>query len=97
MSTSSKSDVRIKAALPTIQAALDQNAAVMVMSHLGSPPKENDLPLVTMSLTLSNHMINRSTTQRIAIKPGELVVCEMFASIVVLDKALSKKWRTMCL
>ncbi|MEJ2255956.1 MAG: phosphoglycerate kinase, partial [Woeseiaceae bacterium] len=31
------SDARIRAALPTLRAALDANAAVMVMSHLGRP------------------------------------------------------------
>ena len=31
------SDARIQAALPTIRAALEANAAVMLMSHLGRP------------------------------------------------------------
>ena len=31
------SDARIKASIPTIKAALDAGAAVMVMSHLGRP------------------------------------------------------------
>ena len=31
------SDARLKAALPTLQSALEQGAKVMVMSHLGRP------------------------------------------------------------
>ena len=101
------SDARIKAALPTIQAALDQNAAVMVMSHLGRPTEgENDpsLSLQPVADYLSNYMnqpvrLVTDWLNGIAIKPGELVVCENVRfnrGEKNNDKALSKKMAALC-
>lgn len=49
------SDVRIKAALPTIQLALSKGAKVMVMSHLGRPV-EGDPTAANSLASVVNHM-----------------------------------------
>ena len=50
------SDIRIRAALPTIRAALEAGAAVMLMSHLGRPREgepSTELSLAPVALRLS--------------------------------------------
>ncbi len=50
------SDVRIRAALPTIRAAIESGAAVMLMSHLGRPvegAERDGLPLEAAELDLA--------------------------------------------
>lgn len=49
-------DTRIRAALPTIQYLLDQNASVVLMSHLGRPKKKvvDSLRLAPIAQHLSN-------------------------------------------
>lgn len=78
------SDQRLQAALPTIKAALDAGAAVMVLSHLGRPEEgrfEPRFSLQPIADYLAKHIsypvrFVEDYLDGIAIRPGELVVCE---------------------
>ena len=78
------SDARIRASLPTIQAAHKAGARVIVMSHLGRP--EEGVPAAEFSLEpvaarLSELLVIKVRFQRdwlggVACEPGEIVVVE---------------------
>ncbi|MCL9684444.1 phosphoglycerate kinase [Legionella maioricensis] len=78
------SDQRLQAALPTLQAALDAGAAVMVLSHLGRPEEgkfESRFSLQPIADYLKqnlNYPVRFVTDylDGIEVKPGELVICE---------------------
>lgn len=78
------SDVRIKAALPTIKLALQQNASVILLSHLGRPEEgqwqaENSLlPVATRLSELLGQKVPliKNWTQGVEVAPGEVVLCE---------------------
>lgn len=78
------SDVRIRAGLPTVQAALNQGAAVMIMSHLGRPVEGQADPAFSMQpvadrLSKLLDMKVRLEPEWLAgvdISPGEVVLCE---------------------
>jgi phosphoglycerate kinase len=78
------SDQRLQAALPTLQAALDAGAAVMVLSHLGRPEEgkfENRFSLQPIADYLKQNLdypvrFVTDYLEGIAVKPGELVICE---------------------
>lgn len=78
------SDARLRAALPTIKLALEQGAAVMVMSHLGRPTEgkynqEFSLQPVVDYLASALDMpvrLERDYLTGVDATPGELVILE---------------------
>lgn len=78
------SDARIRAALPTIRAALDAGAAVMVMSHLGRPIEgeyNSDYSLAPVARHLGSLLgqdvgIQAQWRTGIDIGPGQVVLLE---------------------
>ena len=101
------SDARIKAALPTIRAALDANAAVMLMSHLGRPTEgEPDskyslrpvadrlAELLGIEVPLISDWIDG-----VDIEPGSVVLLENVRFLVgekACDESLAKKMAALC-
>jgi phosphoglycerate kinase len=78
------SDARIRAALPTIQAALDAKARVMVMSHLGRPDEgkfAEELSLAPVAKRLTQLLgvptpLKRDWLDGVDVGPGEVVLLE---------------------
>ncbi|CNI08068.1 phosphoglycerate kinase [Yersinia pekkanenii] len=101
------SDARIRASLPTIEAALKQGAKVMVTSHLGRPT-EGEYNEEFSLLPVVNYLKDKlSSPVRLAkdyldgveIAAGELVVLENVRfnkGEKKDDEALSKKYAALC-
>jgi phosphoglycerate kinase len=78
------SDARLRAALPTIQMAVDGGAAVILLSHLGRPVEgqySDKFSLAPVAEHLSWLLERKVRLQKnwldgIAIQPGEVVLCE---------------------
>jgi len=78
------SSARLEAALPTLQAALDAGARVMVMSHLGRPKEGKVDPAASLAPVAAKlgEMLGRKVPlaanwlDGVALKDGELVLCE---------------------
>src|SRR3984893_2604844 len=78
------SDARIRAAIPTIRYALDQNAKVFILSHLGRPEEgkyDEALSLAPVAVRLSE-LLGKSVPLRkdwldgVDCQPGNAVLCE---------------------
>ncbi|NNK38986.1 MAG: phosphoglycerate kinase [Xanthomonadales bacterium] len=78
------SDARIRAALPTIERALESGAAVMVMSHLGRPVEGEADPKFSMQPVADRlgELLGRPVRLEadwlggVDVAPGDLVLCE---------------------
>ncbi len=78
------SDARIRAALPTIQMALDKGAAVQLLSHLGRPVEGEPDPQYSLRPVAARlaELLGREVRLEddwldgVEILPGEVVLCE---------------------
>jgi len=101
------SEQRITASLPTLKAALEQGAAVMVTSHLGRPKEgswsqENSLEPVAKRLSELLHVpvpLVRDWVDGVQVEPGQIVLlenCRMNVGEGKDDQALAKKYAALC-
>lgn len=101
------SDARIRAALPTISAALAANAAVMVMSHLGRPTEgqpEAQFSLQPVADYLSDLLgrdvpLIENWIDGVDVAPGDVVLCENVRFLdgeKRCDADLAKKMASLC-
>ena len=101
------SDQRITASLPTLRAALDAGAAVMVMSHLGRPKEgqwSQDDSLAPVAARLGELLgrevpLVRDYLGGVDVAPGQLVLlenCRMNPGEASDDEALSRRYAALC-
>jgi phosphoglycerate kinase len=101
------SDARIRASLPTIQAALAANARVMLMSHLGRPEEgkfAEEFSLAPVARRLTQLLgvpapLRRDWLNGIAVAPGEVVLLENVRfnkGEKKNDEQLSRKMAALC-
>jgi phosphoglycerate kinase len=78
------SDARIRAALPTLQTALEKGAAVMILSHLGRPVEGQADPQFSLQPVADRlgELLGRQVRLQsnwlggVDVAPGEIVLCE---------------------
>ncbi|HLF11056.1 MAG TPA: phosphoglycerate kinase [Gammaproteobacteria bacterium] len=101
------SAARLEAALPTLRAALEQGARVMVMSHLGRPkegafdPAHSLAPVAASlgELLRRNVPLVRDWLNGVDVRPGEIVLCENVRFEVgeeADDPQLAKRMAALC-
>ena len=101
------SDARIRAALPTIRAALDAGAAVMLMSHLGRPTEGNPddaFSLQPVAARLAEMLgrdvpLERNWIDGVDVSPGDIVLLEnvrFLSGEKACDEGLARKMASLC-
>ncbi len=100
-------DTRIRAALPTIELALNAGAKVMIMSHLGRPTEGEQDPAASLAPVVDklSELLKKSVRLQqdwlngFEIDNGEVVVCENVRFNVgekKNDETLAKKMASLC-
>jgi phosphoglycerate kinase len=101
------SDKRVRAALPTLHTALERNARVMVMSHLGRPKEgayDAAASLAPVAARLGELLgrdvpLVKTWLDGVDVAPGELVLCENVrfnAGEKANDTALAQRMASLC-
>lgn len=101
------SDARIRASLPTIEAALDAGAAVMLMSHLGRPTEgqpEDRFSLQPVANRLSELLgrevpLVQDWIDGVEVSPGDVVLLENVRFLdgeKACDEGLARKMAALC-
>lgn len=101
------SDARIRAALPTIKAALDANAAVMLVSHLGRPTEgqpEDKFSLQPVADRIAELLgrdvpLVKDWIDGVDVEPGNVVLLEnvrFLAGEKKCDETLARKMAALC-
>ena len=101
------SDARIRAALPTIRAALEANAAVMLVSHLGRPTEgqpEDKFSLQPVAERIAELLdreipLVKDWIDGVDVEPGNVVLLENVRFLEgekKCDETLSKKMAALC-
>ncbi|MGD8510274.1 MAG: phosphoglycerate kinase, partial [Gammaproteobacteria bacterium] len=101
------SDARIRASVPTIEAALEMGAAVMVMSHLGRPTEgqfAEEFSLAPVAEHLAGLLgrevrLERDWLGGVDLSAGDVVLCENVRFNVgekADDESLSRKMAALC-
>ena len=101
------SDARIRASLPTITAALNSGAAVIVMSHLGRPVEgefDEASSLRPVAERLAELLgqpvrLERNWLDGVVVAPGEVVLCENVRfnpGEKANDESLARKMAALC-
>lgn len=101
------SDTRIRATLPTIRLALERNAAVILLSHLGRPA-EGEYDAQFSLQPVADHLaglldqpvrVETDWLDGIDVSPGQVVLCENVRFNIgekENDEALSRRMARLC-
>ena len=101
------SDARIEAALPTVRAALDANAAVMLMSHLGRPAEGQPDPAFSLQPVAArlSELLDRPVPllhdwlHGVEVAPGDVVLLENVRFLTgekASDGELARRMAALC-